>query len=129
MKYIRTKDGVYEEDENLYFIEDNELYMKWDYPSKDFEHIGTIIAQADTIEELCDEFVLVYENKGNILVKKYNKESNVYFYKTKIGNVYMLNELTNLIENKLAIIYGAIWTSKGLIYVAKMDSEGNLKLI
>ena len=28
-----------------------------------------------------------------------------------------------------AVIYGAIWTSKGLIYVAKMNDKGELELL
>ena len=37
------------------------------------------------------------------------------------------NSLLN--EEDDEIIYGAIWTDKGLIYVAKMNEEGELELL
>ena len=109
MKYIRTKDGQivnrFEfncfkshgttgryivrrlEDDN-----DLELWLKYNRTS--------IVKQANTIEELCDEFVVVRENGKSMtalldLAKEYAKCG----IKT----------------------YGAIWTDKGLIYVAKME--------
>lgn len=84
-----------------------------------------IIAEADTIEELCDEFVgLVKSTSSNFIIMtvishslKELKES----LKTKLnGEVY---------EGHYDIIYGAIWTSKGLIYVAKLNDKGELELI
>ena len=75
-----------------------------------FKRVGQKVA--DTIEELCDVFV--YEQKSNhelydILCK--NKENDI-----------------NYIKNGTSI-YGAIWTKKGLIYVAKMNKKGELELL
>ncbi len=67
-----------------------------------------IINQADTIEELCDE--LVYNHQ---ILSKEDKNNKEY-----LSQLYCFND-----------IYGAIWTNKGLIYVAKMNSEGVLELI
>ena len=97
MKYIRTKDGIYELDG-----------FGFRYP-KDYK-------KADTIEELCDEFVVIYNES-----KKFKKPFTS-FYSDIIG---VLKE-HDLSECK---IYGAIWTDKGLIYVAKMNDKGELELL
>lgn len=95
MKYIRTKDGRILESE----INDNRK-------SLGYEPIP-FIKQADTIEELCDEFVI--ENNGHC-----------------ISDLYTIKRL--LVKNKV-LVFGAIWTDKGLIYVAKMNDKGELKLL
>lgn len=71
--------------------------------------------QADTIEELCDEIVL------------YDNQLNTYgvFVKKVIGFKWLQNHIEIY---KGMTIYGAIWTSKGLIYVAKMNDKGELEL-
>lgn len=61
-----------------------------------------IIKQADTIEELCDEFVF-----GNVIISLKEAKRDC-----EIGNVY-----------------GAIWTDKGLKYVAKMNEKGEFELL
>ena len=69
-----------------------------------------VVAQADTIEELCDEFVCVIPNKEK---------------------PYLLDKNTNLRlqANYIGDVFGAIWTDKGLIYVAKINSKGELELL
>lgn len=114
MKYIRTKDGIYEpihyEDQLIeaeyYLDHENNLIDERD-----------IIKQADTIEELCDEFVkkskqtwnnyfVIGEDALRIFDRKYHKEDLVHYD-----------------------YYGAIWTDKGLIYVAKMNEKRELELL
>lgn len=95
-KYIRTKNNVYEveeEKEYFYITTTGQLPYKKD-----------VISQADTIEELCDEYVGIYQNICEVVVD-YRKW---YKYDT---------------------FYGAIWTDKGLIYVAKMKEKGDLELL
>ena len=74
------------------------------------------VAQSENLEELCDDFVL------------YDNQLNTYgvFDKKVITFKWIKNHLEIY---KGMTIYGAIWTSKGLIYVAKMDSDGKLVLI
>lgn len=101
MKYIRTKTTIKEFDSP---------YHSWENDK-----------QADTIEELCDKFVffeetqraptagspcsgLLYKAIKNRVLKGIKKGMNCWF--------------------KLAI-----WTDKGLIYVAKMNKEGDLELL
>lgn len=65
--------------------------------------------EADTIEELCDMFI-------------------AFDAKSKKHKIYAC--LVNAIEDYyFDIVYGAIWTDKGLIYVAKMNDKGELKLL
>lgn len=64
-----------------------------------------VIKQADTIEELCDEFVV--EDKDEFAI----------FHNSKLA------------KQTKGIVYGAIWTDKGLIYVAKMNEKGELELL
>ena len=114
--YIRTNDGVYlkirECDEN------NKILIV----GKTITDFGTyiekkdIITQSENLEELCDRFV--------------------YFditHRTHI--VCSLEEYKRYKQDKywtcdLHIWYGAIWVQgKGLIYVAKMNENGELCLL
>lgn len=73
------------------------------------------LKQADTIEELCDEFVII---SGE--VKQIDDD-----YKSVLEWTKQAFE-----EYKIkSIIYGAIWTDKALIYVAKMNNKGELELL
>lgn len=78
------------------------------------------IKEADTIEELCDELVLIEEDYP-IILEELDFKRRTYLR----ANEYEF--LSKLPEKP--IIYGAIWTDKGLIYVAKMDAEGKLILL
>ena len=75
--------------------------------------IPSFIQQSDTIEELCDEFVCYgdLENKIFHIADTFDVAKNVMQH---MG---------------YKCCYGAIWTDKGLIYVAKMNKEGKLCLI
>lgn len=107
MKYIRTKDGIYRNasvpTDLVIICRDRECEVN---PSD-------IIKQADTIDELCDEFIWVTP-EGEHHIKP----------KTGDGLWYLCCDY-----KKGHQIYGAIWTDKGLIYVAKMNKEGELELL
>lgn len=114
MKYIRTKDGVYELNNDVY-VENNEAFMRWFFDGLELEpdSLGKVIQEADTIEELCDWFFLE-GTKGNPI--NYKK-----FYTAKRAKERMM------IEQEL---YGVIHIrGKGLIYVAKMNEKGELELL
>ena len=104
MKYIRTKDGVYEIER---YYEPRDYY--WIKQDCDQPIVGDeIISKADTIEELCDEFV--HKNYAfKSLQELYDYWEDMYSYDKPT--------------------YGAIWTDKGLIYVAKMNENGELELL
>ena len=120
MKYIRTKDGIYvcppsylitkiyETPKGLEPLRyaDGTLEQVGDkYVSindKDYKITDTNIA--DTIEELCDEGVCNNSLIGFVDIRGF-----------KLYKKYKC--------------YGAIWTYKGLIYVAKMNDKGELELL
>lgn len=113
MKYIRIKNGavaVGDEEYNIKYIISTE-----DYLTKYFVDSRHIIAQADTIEGLCDEFVVAYEDGSRIVY------SDLAWAKTKAN--------ASLEFGHKSIIYGAIWTEWGLKYVAKLNDKGELELL
>lgn len=103
MKYIITKDLI------KYTFKDNADYNQYDNIK------NNILREADTIEELCDCFV-TKGNKHIVWDKQHNKG-------------IMFEQVKESYPNYHFEIYGAIWTDKGLIYVAKMNDKGELELI
>lgn len=88
-----------------------------------------IVDEANTIEELCDEFVdtseLKTSNTAELLYDEFdNKNKCLVYYAEDERRTIPLNEFDDLSK-----IYGAIWTDKGLIYVAKMNNKGELELL
>ena len=105
-KYIRTKDelGIERDDGVCCFRtwaanSNSPLKEDWLY--------------ADTIEELCDEFVVVETGIGQHI--NYTKME------------WLSHE--GVVGSPTCKVYGAIWTDKGLIYVAKMNHKGELELL
>lgn len=122
MKYIRTKDGVYElkvneelkaqKTTNYFYIQHKGYGCNLLYDKQDLKKFK----QADTIEELCDTFVIW--DSGNNELLTFIRHTNIHF-KHFVENA----------KRKVVKIYGAIWTDKGLIYVAKMNDKGELELL
>ena len=69
-----------------------------------------IVDKADTIEKLCDEFVVVYENGARIVY------GDLEWAKVKA-------KVSSKIDIKL-IIYGSIYTECSLKYITNMNSKG-----
>lgn len=104
--YIRTKDGRIVDTENAYEP------LQWAEQARDY---ALTEREANTIEELCDEFVVDWlptNHKDIFKVDEYSKKI-----------------IEGCIGNNKTIVYGAIWTDKGLIYVAIMNENGELELI
>ena len=104
-KYIRTENGVYELKENS--LSQTPIEIQNALITKNYKI-------ADTIPELCDEFIV----------------------DDVINNIRYLEDYDDIIEDiyygslhPTTIIYGAIYTNKGLIYIAKMNNKGELELI
>lgn len=111
MKYIRTKDGIYEIDETTILASLPPCYKVIKPTDKHYAiSEKKVIKQADTIEELCDEFVVVD--------KTWEEPLHIVLDTKDDMEMYLPNE-----------IYGAIWTDKGLIYVAKMNESWCLELL
>ena len=116
MKYIRTVEGnIYERlfvdkclNKGISIIVDGKIM-----PYKE-----EVIKTADTIEELCD--VIIFTDK-------YGNHEIIY------GDINQkrkrIEEIKSMGLNESDIFYGAIWTDKGLIYVAKMNEKGELELL
>lgn len=116
MKYIRTKDGhIYETTGQG---KNHPRYYNIANANLEIDALG-IVMQANTIEELCDEFVAIplYDCCGVNAGKHYlvKKEE--------------VNDFKHSVEIKTSELFGAIWTDKGLIYVAKMNDKGELELL
>ena len=114
--YIKTKKNLIYKVANIYHdYRDRPLYEiqnGLNYLMLDSDEIRET---AETIEELCDEFV--------ILPLDQNKRPLHHFLRTPI-----IDDISHFI-NDSHIIYGAIWTDKGLTYVAKMNEKGELELL
>lgn len=107
-KYIRTKDRI---------VELKKMTIN-DKLTDDYIHEKA----ADTIEELCDEFVIKVDNEY-LHAKYYPVDKTFYIYNTE-------EEIS--LEECLRFNYvvkGAIWTEWGLKYVAKMNEKGELELL
>lgn len=122
MRYIRTKDGVYEIER--YYEPGDYYWVKQDCD----QPIGSdeIIKQADTIEELT-EFIIHCHKDGELDFYKYDFETDWCCY---YGDQYYSETLEFFRKgNYDGSIYASIKTDKGLIYIAKMNGEGVLELL
>ena len=104
--YIRTKNMIYKVE--------SETFDKQGYYIDEYEYDmilkRQVIKQADTIEELCDEFVV------------WLNENNCHFTTTNYLYIYQNRD-------KAKAVFGAIWCEWGLKYVSKMNDKGDLELI
>ena len=108
MKYIRTKNRIYKVESTL---RDNSIVKGYNVGEMGFIRKDQVIKQSENIEELCDRFVVMDKETKEVM-------DIVYFLEyAKLWSYCKYN------------IYGAIWTDKGLIYVAKMNDKGELELI
>lgn len=126
MKYIRTKDGRIIGFEPK--TKDLDLIK---YLSQFVNYQGEYapIKQADNIEELCDLFVDTTGLKGiadGWRFDGYDKSKKALWW-------ISTSETTRYIPisewNDKTVIKGAIWTDKGLIYVAQINNEGEVELL
>lgn len=128
MKYIRTKDGKILSKDKIICSAFREEYCSPNWNEDIEKYLQTkIIAETDTIEELCDEFVLHYGDTMQTSVPipwaTYERRDE-HWEENKQRLIAELNK-----PQRKAIVYGAIWTDKGLIYVAKMNDKGELELL
>ena len=108
--YIRTENCIYQVESETcnkqgYYIDryEEDVILK-----------DPVIKQSENLEELCDEFVVYFEC--------FNRS---YYFIYKNG----YDELKSDVQTFNYSSCGAIWTSKGLIFVAKMNDKGELVLI
>lgn len=117
-KYIRTTDGRIAEIKDNMFVKQSDV-LRLVYKDKPYICVlngdDEIIKQADSIEELCDHFIVKYQNDYSIFSDFRDLKRHYDLYKQDYHRVIGR--------------YGAIWTDKGLIYVAKLNDKGELELI
>lgn len=107
--YIRTKNRIYKVksetcDRQGYFVGDYDVILK-----------KQVINQSENLFELIDEFVVIRDStKINQLVRT----DNIDYLKETIES-----------DKRIVAVKGAIWTDKGLIFVAKMNDKGKLELL
>ena len=111
MKYIRTKDGIYLNGGEFGYPRVGIIGKKQENDFGFCFDKTDVVKQADTIKELCDEFIGLSINNIHNFYDSFEEMKQAF---TKYKN---------------EIFYGAIWTDKGLIYVAKMNEKGELCLI
>lgn len=70
-----------------------------------------IVAQADSIEELCEAYCV----------------TNCVFPNLKDAMAFAKKDKEQKFMDKIPTIYGAVWNETGLKYIAKTDSNGKLQ--
>ena len=106
MKYIRTDTAIYDIDD-LYVCEELNGKPYGVKGSGWLIYKESIRKEADTIKELCDEFVGISDGEPQML--RFVPYACAQYWN---GGVY-----------------GAIWTKWGLKYVAKVNEKGELVLL
>lgn len=135
MKYIRTKYGIIKNElvkryllDQHYFllVPESKRGIRKDKVKEYLEE--NTIKQSNNIESLCDEFILYYMSLDNQSDKEifypyaqYEKWSNTWQKDSE-------NIKKKVIEGHHTL-YGAIWTKKGLILVAKLNKKGKFELL
>ena len=120
MKYARTRDGfIFEIEKNLGKYGTSKAVLICDMQGNviDLQEQNNILKQADTIEDLCDRFIVEYESDNFTIFTDFRDlKKHFEYYPQDYHNV--------------AGRYGAILVKgKGLIYKAKMNNEGKLELL
>lgn len=128
-RYIRTKDGVYEVSHlNAYATHKRKGETLLEGYKTAYIKNENIIAQSENLEELCDEFVFVNKvgNFDKSYVIHYDMPNHIFTEPTIKEKIAYIKKYY---YDNLNLIKGAIYTDKGLIYVAKMDDKGDLRLL
>lgn len=124
-KFIRTKDGRIVDTENAYEP------LQWAEQASDY---ALTIKEADTIEELCDEFVYIKDGIASQYLTidfKFKRDDEFCALRNKLtaNGIAEISKGISKYELENGELKFAIWTDKGLIYVAKMNENGKLELI
>ena len=157
MKYIRTKDGVYEYKNNKVFkYITKEIIVDAGY-GKELPK-GSFVKIGETWNNYYGRWTSIIDENGNIYDIRPNRVEEVieeikykeadtieelcdqivyngYLYQTTLLNNCLIEdsfeELDESITDEMIKegIYGAIWTKWGLKYVAKMNNKKELELI
>ena len=111
-KYIRTKDGIWKYNQKKNSAERPNKEFKCNQMWLNIEE-KDILKKANTIEELCDVFVIKWTD-GTYCRNLMDGLSQAKYWLSHDNN---------------AIIYGAIFTDRAIIYVAELNRKGELELL
>lgn len=116
MKYIRTEDGIYEVSKLDY----DEFTHQIGIDKGDVFEVIVPIGQSNEIKDLIDCYVYID--------KLYGIKPRIYY---DFDELFFENEYEESlqIEVDMCDVYGAIWTDKGLIYVAKINEKEDWELL
>lgn len=141
MKYIRTENGIYNIKENGGIFTITKIYEATRYANGKLQQEGDRLVRiqgkdykitndnvADTIEELCDELVIKYDNEEkprtvNMMALLISCNSLGLAFKKHIQWLY------ENYKDRLEICCLSIWVGAKLTPVAKMNDEGELELL
>ena len=85
-----------------------------------------IVKEANSIKELCDSYVLCDVAAGQPIVGDLaNDKHRFELVAASLHDLYLSKRITK----KDYWLKLAIWTDKGLIYVAELNEKGNLELL
>lgn len=126
--YIRTKNRIYEVesetfDKKGYYIGDCDVILK-----------EQVIKQSENLEELCDEYCYIKDDVISQYLTidfKFKRDDEFCALRNKLtaNGIAEISKGISKYELENGELKFAIWTDKGLIFVAKMNSEGKLVLI
>lgn len=121
MEYIIVYDSCLDQEYITTYQEHCEQVANMQDNGYDFE--GCILKQADTIKDLCDEFVLISgrNKKAKPFLVRYHKRNE------RIEVIF--DDYSKRYIDCDDRVFGAIWTGKGLIYVAELNEKGGLELL
>lgn len=135
MMYIRTKIGIFEKEtpnkDNDFLVEDETRILT---TGGGLINKKSIIKQSENLYELCDEFCYI---KNGVVAQyltidfKFKRDDEFCTLKNKLtaNGIAEVRKGISKYELENGELKFAIWTSKGLIYVAKMNDKGELELI
>ena len=119
MRYIRTKDKIIDAKKQAkkYGMTLEEYFKAFPF---------TYSEKANNIEVLCDEIVAVPHNLEKPMLGRIEVPAS-----GGIEYPMFLNQKTGWYHDLYSFVgvYGAIWTDKGLKYVAKLNKKGDFELL
>ena len=118
MKYIRTKDGIYNAIKE---------FKIGDMIGVPYNGLVKIIAQADTIEELCDVLIIKTKEYRGFKGEIKTVDLRIFIGTKEDLHNYLVSQMKR--EDLFEFAFLGIETDKGLIYVAKINTNGELELL
>lgn len=116
--FVRTKDNrIIEVENEKHLCSDNEYRFQYkDSPALIKQ--SNVVKSSDKLEDLFDEVVLDNSINKPLISPLWEDENH-----RELAKKIFIDSLKVDIK-----VYGAIWTEKGLIYVAKMTDKGEWEL-